>query len=191
MDLTYISIRENWENKCCFPTFGMWHCSVSSLRIHLGGFSINSRQQVLSVNWMCAKSISSCRYWNTQTQFYSTTDSENIEADSNKKYSFLLILNFKIQPLSSRLSRGRFDILHFMKHSMFAIDCQSANKKQKHPQREMELQFCFQSASFCEEPAETKTMQLARLPVGAGCITLLKLCCAIKASPNFPPSLSG
>ena len=44
-------------------TPGIWHCSANSLSMHLGGFSIISKQLVLSVKVMWENWISSWRYW--------------------------------------------------------------------------------------------------------------------------------
>ena len=51
-----------------FLTPGIWHCSAKSLRTHLGGFSIISKQLVLSVNVMWENWISSWRYCNRKNR---------------------------------------------------------------------------------------------------------------------------
>ena len=65
-----------------FLTPGIWHCSAKSLRTHLGGFSIISKQLVLSVNVMWENWISSWRYCNRKNRKSSSIVSSVIYVSS-------------------------------------------------------------------------------------------------------------
>ena len=65
-----------------FLTPGIWHCSAKSLSTHLGGFSIISKQLVLSVNVMWENWISSWRYCNRKNRKSSSIVSSVIYVSS-------------------------------------------------------------------------------------------------------------
>ena len=71
-------------------TFGIWHCSVSSFKIHRGGFSINSKQLVLSENLMCENLIFSSLYCKPSPETWTAFVSPERWVDKYRKYSQFL-----------------------------------------------------------------------------------------------------